>query len=320
MEKILIIILCIIGLILLVSTCGTIYCIILLHYNNISLVKTDIDILKKNIDRINDMATAKSTKDAPTSTVDFSLYALKTDVNSLKTDFSVKLVEVLKTTGSLNSSIANLKSSQNPNNISIGTVLAYCGDINPVAMPIDFLPCDGRPCLKSQYPDLFRVIGPKFNKSNLSDPTLYFNLPDMRNMFMRGAQDDGERGTVSPWKTALPQTSKILVNSAGEHIHSLSNGGSHSHTTDTKGDHNHNVVINTAVQSGSSTQCLSLPNYNGQVTYTTSSAGAHSHVTTTNGDHNHSLGIGGAHAHTLTGGDNETSPANVKLHFIIKVT
>lgn len=61
----------------------------------------------------------------------------------------------------------------------------------------------------------------------------------MRNVFMRGAQDDSERGLVSPWKTALPQTLKILVDGSGVHNHTTENAGGHTHTLENAGGHAH---------------------------------------------------------------------------------
>lgn len=48
----------------------------------------------------------------------------------------------------------------------------------PTFVPEPWLVCDGRAVLKSQYPDLFRVLGNMYG----GDHGKTFNLPDMRGM------------------------------------------------------------------------------------------------------------------------------------------
>lgn len=110
--------------------------------------------------------------------------------------------------------------------ISIGAVLAFCGNIN---IPKGVLPCDGKAYLKSQYPDLSHMLGSKFNKFDIKDPVFYFNVPYMCNMFMRWS-GRRQQARIYSRKTALLQQFKILVEASGNHVHTLNNSGAHSHT------------------------------------------------------------------------------------------
>lgn len=183
-------------------------------------------------------------------------------------------------------------------NSAIGGVFAFCGS----TLPDNYMFCDGSTLLISDYADLFVVLGTSFNQS-ATDSTLYFNLPDLRNQFVRGFDPSNSTrvlGSVEMYKTALPRTRALVSDVSGNHMHTL----------DSAGGHTHSMTFNTAAQSGSSTQCLSVPNYQGQVTQTTNKAG----------DHTHTMDMQGAHSHKIvSGGDDETSPTNVALNYIIRV-
>lgn len=81
--------------------------------------------------------------------------------------------------------------------------------------PTGFLKCDGSPVSRSQYQDLFTVIGTEFGSG---DGTSTFNLPDLRGEFVRGF-DDG-RGV---------DNNRILnsnqSDSAGPHRHFITANG-----------------------------------------------------------------------------------------------
>ena len=68
----------------------------------------------------------------------------------------------------------------------IGAVIAY--PIN--TPPVSFLKCDGASYLRSEYSDLFDVIGTEYGAA---DGT-HFNVPDYRGLFLRGA---GAHGTLN---------------------------------------------------------------------------------------------------------------------------
>jgi len=65
----------------------------------------------------------------------------------------------------------------------VGSVLAFGGDTPPSG----WLPCDGSPVGRGQYPALFAAIGVHWGAG---DSITTFNLPDLRGRFLRG-QDHG---------------------------------------------------------------------------------------------------------------------------------
>lgn len=91
----------------------------------------------------------------------------------------------------------------------IGELIAYAGASSP--LPAQWLLCDGSSILRSDYPDLFAVIGTAYGASDLS----HFNLPDLRGMVLIG-QGSGF----------------TLANPVGEYNHTLTVGEmpTHSHT------------------------------------------------------------------------------------------
>lgn len=91
----------------------------------------------------------------------------------------------------------------------IGELIAYAGASSP--LPTQWLLCDGSSILRSDYPDLFAVIGTAYGAIDLS----HFNLPDLRGMVLIG-QGSGF----------------TLANPVGEYNHTLtvSEMPTHSHT------------------------------------------------------------------------------------------
>ena len=75
----------------------------------------------------------------------------------------------------------NIKHSHNP----IGSVIAFAG-INP---PFGYLLCHGQEVSRSEYSNLFNIIGELYG---VGDGVNTFNLPDLRGEFIRGF--DAERG------------------------------------------------------------------------------------------------------------------------------
>lgn len=70
--------------------------------------------------------------------------------------------------------------------VPIGTIISYAS----TALPIGFLLCDGSEISKTDYADLYIVIGNKFGTAT---DTTKFKLPDLRDKFVQGA--NGNLGT-----------------------------------------------------------------------------------------------------------------------------
>jgi len=63
----------------------------------------------------------------------------------------------------------------------VGAIMPFAG----LAVPADWLPCNGANVLASSYPQLLSVIGNLYGTGGGLFPT-WFTLPDLRGMFLRG--------------------------------------------------------------------------------------------------------------------------------------
>ncbi|HEX7734851.1 MAG TPA: phage tail protein [Ktedonobacteraceae bacterium] len=169
-------------------------------------------------------------------------------------------------------------------NVPIGTIMPLGADITDSAISTmlneeGWLPCIGLSLKKSEYRSLFDVILYQFGGAGD-----FFNLPDLRGLFARGAQapnsagPGGVVGAVQESSTYLP-TNPFSLEQAGEHQHTLVNLPTDSRWTYYTAGH-----TTAAWEDGSPT---------------TNAAGAHSHVVN-------------------VGGDKETRALNVYVDFVIK--
>lgn len=215
----------------------------------------------------------------------------------------------------------------------VGAILDFAG---PVA-PAGFLLCDGRLVSRTQYSQLFAVLGTYWGAG---DGSTTFALPNMNGRAAIGT------GTVidqlgNSWPFSFTQTIGVVYNwiaqanlpnynlvtdvqgyhshggataPGGNHNHSADTQGSHSHsgntgipntqhthsgTTDTQGYHNHSVNAWGAVGGGSVIAPGGIATGN---TIFTSTDGGHAHNYTTGVEslsHYHSIVIDGAHAHNI---------------------
>jgi len=95
----------------------------------------------------------------------------------------------------------------------IGEIIAYAGPTSPVT---EWLLCDGSSLLRSDFPDLFSIIGVSYGSADSS----HFNLPDLR----------GRTGLGSGTGSGL--TPRSIGDSIGEETHVLTTAeqASHSHS------------------------------------------------------------------------------------------
>lgn len=67
--------------------------------------------------------------------------------------------------------------------VPVGTIISYTSNI----VPAGFLICDGSEVSKNTYSDLYKVVGDKFGTAT---DTTKFKLPDLRDKFVQGANDN----------------------------------------------------------------------------------------------------------------------------------
>lgn len=67
--------------------------------------------------------------------------------------------------------------------VPVGTIISYTSNI----VPTGFLICDGSEVSKNTYSDLYKVVGDKFGTAT---DTTKFKLPDLRDKFVQGANDN----------------------------------------------------------------------------------------------------------------------------------
>jgi len=133
-------------------------------------------------------------------------------------------------------------------NTPVGSVTMWAGRDAP--LPVNWAICNGTAVLKSTYPVLFTAIGnhwgiPKDDTGAILDANLYFKLPDLRGMFIRGAYSnisgrqpyDGgdpssDRSSRKDFDGATP--SGFDYNQPGSYEHSSTSVSSHTHEVKTK--------------------------------------------------------------------------------------
>lgn len=193
--------------------------------------------------------------------------------------------------------------NQLPTNALIANQLLPSGAVLPFAgatPPSGWLACDGSEVSRSAYPDLYAYIGTLYGAGNGSTT---FNLPDLRNQFVRGASSTRPVGNEEN-------------DQLGSHNHtgSTNTTGNHSHSgsTNTTGSHQHTVEVRGGVDNGPY-EYPTHGRYTSEANNLTRPAGDHSHTLSINnaGNHSHSLTINN------TGGS-ETRPQNIALLYCIK--
>jgi hypothetical protein len=105
-----------------------------------------------------------------------------------------------------------------------GTVVAYMG----TNAPPGWLLCDGSLVSRTQYAALFSVIG---TASGSGDGSTTFNLPDLRGMFLRGA--NGSQGSTNYWDPDVSsRTNEFAGGNVGNAVGSvqMDQFASHAHT------------------------------------------------------------------------------------------
>ena len=168
--------------------------------------------------------------------------------------------------------------------------------------PVGWLLCNGDAVSRTIYANLFDVVGTTYGAG---DGSTTFLLPNLNGRFIQGAQTGGTIGGGLSYTTAVPKSDiTFSANSDGTH--------NHTGTAPSGGAHFHTVFMHDGDGSGSSPSPFETD------------AGSENPVTVDEGgDHTHPFSLANinfAHSHNVTingGGDAETRPRNVAMHFII---
>jgi len=188
----------------------------------------------------------------------------------------------------------------------IGSLVMFGGS----AAPAGWLICDGREVLRSQYVELFGVIGAAFGAGNGSTT---FNLPDMRSRLPMGVGAIGGVGSNEGLGVGGVEGTTRTSRHDGRHTHT---GPLHSHAQQSVGGHTHGIPLggnNTTTATGATVRVTTV----GGSSYPFSADG----VTTTAGSgHDHGSTPDGTQA-TGTGSTAAGAIAYhpyTALNFIIK--
>lgn len=95
--------------------------------------------------------------------------------------------------------------------VPVGSIIPFAGEVTPkntgeeYTSPVEelgWMVCDGRELETHEYPELFSALGTLYGgKLTSGDNFSYFNIPDLRGMFLRGIGND-EASTESRTKAS----------------------------------------------------------------------------------------------------------------------
>ena len=177
----------------------------------------------------------------------------------------------------------------------VGEIIPWMLD----TIPADYLECKGQTIAVLSYPDLYAVIGNKYNAGTGADGVSTFALPDLRGYFLRGVDGVGGEATVGAVQgdTTRKPNANFTVSSTG--------------TTSTTGSHHHDFWRSSGNFSGDGKyQDTQFSPINQGATGRSVSTGIQNA-----GDHSHTVTVNG----TVVGGDAETRPKSVSVRWVIRV-
>jgi microcystin-dependent protein len=118
----------------------------------------------------------------------------------------------------------------------VGTILPYGGTVAPKG----WLMCNGNNYNGTIYPDLYATIGTMFGNSGTAG---YFNVPDLRGMFLRGAGTNNTYQTANGAYYAGGSVGTEMSDQMQGHYHQFNDLG-HSHGITDNG-HTHSYAFST---------------------------------------------------------------------------
>lgn len=183
-----------------------------------------------------------------------------------------------------------------------GVIWAYSAE----AAPTGWLLCDGSAVSRTTYADLFAVVGEIYGQG---DNTTTFNVPDFRGRFLRGwdngAGNDPNAGTRTAMNTGGATGDEIGSVQGDATAHPASGN----FTAASDGAHTHTFNYTKAPPPGTTEEILA-PGTGSTLDGSTNGVSMSSVAL--------SVVSGGAHTHSISGGDSETRPINAYVNYIIK--
>lgn len=146
--------------------------------------------------------------------------------------------------------------------VPLGVVEMYSGS----SIPENYAICDGQAFSQTLYPDLYKAIGTKFNKSDTAAGM--FCLPDLRGRFIVGQGSDADYNTIG--KTGGEKTHTLTVSEMPSHSHSEHqwaeasgnwSGGGHNSSPNSTSWHNSLWEYGTTKATGGGTAHENRPPY-----------------------------------------------------------
>ena len=162
--------------------------------------------------------------------------------------------------------------------------------------------CNGRLLNRVTYSALFAVIGELYGAG---DGATTFAIPDMRGRFATRL-DEASVGLPLNYETGYPNAEAWVATTPNH-------GHGHSGSSSTANGHIHNIPGD---DDGGTGAAIEGSSSGGAGNRTLQSAGGHSHPnvnTASAPGHNHTVTVNG-------GGDVETRPINIALHYVIRVS
>lgn len=182
---------------------------------------------------------------------------------------------------------------------------APAGSIMPFAGPKDKIPegwflCDGRTLSRTEYADLYAIIGTAWGHG---DGANTFHVPDLRGLFLRGVDNDAGRDPDKNNRKAL-NTGGNTRNAVGSFQDDMFKSHNHQGKTKTAGKHKHKIMrgdehVEWGDGGGYSTFFIDAGGHDAGPKIYTDEIGAHTHD-------------------LHSDGGNETRPDNAYVNYIIK--